>query len=129
MLTLPRNTSAAMFALCIASSFLVCQAEDSELLKQHQAVPRSLLTAGPIEPLRDMAGEVTITLHRSSNQQNSSITGELIGLDGNWVVIRVDHMNAPRKTADFQWIPVANIERMIQHKVYPDRLSDQHKQE
>jgi len=68
-----------------------------------------------------MVGNVEVHLLRSSNDRDETVAGTLIGLDGNWVVIRVDHMEDERKGADFQWIPVSNIERMIQTTVHPER--------
>jgi len=121
MLKPARHTTIALFVFCIASVYLVCQAQVPEPGKEGQAPPPSLFTAGPVEPLRNMAGNVTVQLHRFSNERDNSVTGALVGLDGNWVVVRVDQLNEERKTSSFQWIPVSNIERMIQHTVYPDR--------
>lgn len=108
---------------CVVPFYLLCQAQPPENANAAQEVPRSLLTGGPIEPLRDMAGAVEVRLLRSTNDRESAVKGDLIGLDGNWVVVRVDHLTGEPKRSTFQWIPVVNIERMIQTTVYPQRLS------
>jgi len=121
---MPKQPRLITFVLCvfgIASVYMICQAQTPETVKADPDVPPSLFTAGPVEPLRNMVGNVEVHLLRSSNDRDETVGGTLIGLDGNWVVIRVDHMEDERKGADFQWIPVSNIERMIQTTVHPER--------
>jgi hypothetical protein len=124
MLRHTRPITLILFAIAIASVYLVCQAQPSDPAKPKAGtdVPQSLLTAGPIEPLRVMAGDVEVWLHRSETERDKKVIGALIGLDAYWVVVRVDHMNDESKRSDFQWIPVSNIERMIQTSVHPERL-------
>ena len=123
MLRHTRPMRLIVFAFAIISVYLVCHAQPPEIAKTGTEGSSLLLKAGPVEPLRNMVGRVEVWLQRSSTEPDRKVRGDLIGLDPNWVVVRVDHMNDEPKRSDFQWIPVANIERMIQHTVHPERLA------
>lgn len=116
-----RQIALVLLVSAIVPVYLVSHAQTPEVAKSNSDVPPSLFTAGPVEPLRDIAGSVELHLLRALNERDTTISGDLVGLDGNWVVIRVDHMNKEPRTSDFQWIPVSNIERMIQTTVHPER--------
>lgn len=124
MLNFENCKTLLLVACASASVYLVCYAEspvETPSAAEAQAIPQELFRAGPIEPLRDMAGEVKVFL-RESQKGAQTISGALIGLDSAWVVVRVDHMRGENKYSDFQWIPVSNIQSMTQSKVYPKRL-------
>jgi hypothetical protein len=119
MNSITRRIPHALFA-SIAGLSCICFAETPPAASKSTTVHRELFTAGPIEPLREMAGEVKVFM-RGTDVPADTISGSLVGLDGNWVVIRVDHMNGGNGQSEFHWVPVANIRKMIQKTVHPER--------
>jgi hypothetical protein len=110
-----------LLAVSVGSSYLFCLAQGPQKppAAEPAPFPKALAVAGPIAPLRDMAGEVQI--HLLHHTGVDLISGSLLGLDGDWVVVRADFIAAD-KPSQILWIPVKNIERMVQTTVYPDRL-------
>lgn len=115
-----RRAALFLIAGSIGSGYLLCLAQGPQAPANPAPFPKALAVAGPIGPLRDMAGHVQIYLLNHAGQR--TISGSLIGLDGDWVVVRVDHMETEERTSEIHWIPVKNIERMIQTTVHPERL-------
>jgi hypothetical protein len=124
MQSLTRGAALFLFATSLGSGYLLCLAQGPQTssAKNATAVPQSLFGAGPIAPLRDMAGQVTVVLRELHSDGKRLVSGSLVGLDGDWVVIRQDYIGADEKPSEFQWIPVKNIERMVQTTVHPERL-------
>jgi hypothetical protein len=124
MQSLTRRAVLFLFAASLGSGYLLCLAQGPQTppAKKSTAVPKSLFGAGPIEPLRDMAGQVTVVLREFHMDGKRLVSGSLVGLDGDWVVVRQDFIGADEKPSEFQWIPVKNIERMVQTTVHPERL-------
>ena len=104
----------AVFGFCIASVYFVCQAQGPVAEKANVPLP-SMVTAGSVAQLRDMAGDVTVTLIQAANSRGAgaTVTGQLVGLDEDWVVVRLG--------AELHWIPVSNVERMIQRPIRPEQ--------
>ncbi|MDB5347335.1 MAG: hypothetical protein JWP89_5712 [Schlesneria sp.] len=124
MPSLTRRAALFLFAASLGPGYLLCLAQGPQTppAKKSTAVPQSLFGAGPIEPLRDMAGQVTVVLRELNSDGKRFVFGSLVGLDGHWVVVRQDFIGADEKPSEFQWIPVKNIERMVQTTVHPERL-------
>ena len=93
MLRHTRPMTLIVFAFAIMSAYLVCHAQPPEIAKTGTEGSSLLFQAGPVEPLRNMVGRVEVWLQRSSTEPDRKVRGDLIGLDPNWVVVRVDHMN------------------------------------
>jgi hypothetical protein len=113
------RTALFLLTMAVGSGYLLCLAQGPQTpgANKATAVPQSLFRAGPIEPLRDLAGQVQVVLLKSNGQ--SDVSGSLVGLDGDWVVVRQDFTE--EKPSEFQWIPVKNVERMVQSTVHPER--------
>ncbi|HEY4262777.1 MAG TPA: hypothetical protein VGM98_21640 [Schlesneria sp.] len=123
MQSLTRRTVLFLFAASIGSGYMICLAQGPQVAPTDKSttVPRSLFGAGPIEPLRDMAGHVQVYLLDLHSGEKRVVSGSLVGLDGHWVVVRQDFVGAAEKPSEFQWIPVKNVERMIQTTFHPER--------